>query len=160
MIAFLLMLGGLLEIPFMLAIAKHYSAYGSTRLVRTGLVFGLINGVSVVLTGAVAEHIHMGVHIAWSLLVFVSFVPLLVAYSMLLWSQGGTKRLVSLWGYVVCGVDLGLLAALVYAGSDPGVGSLMEWIAVFAFLVWVVLLSRSISREARTPADRGKESKI
>ena len=154
-----MILGGLLEIPFMVAVARHYSTYGRKRLVRTGLVFGLVNSVAVVLTGAVAEHIHMGVHIAWSLLVFVSFIPLLVAYSMLLWSLGGAKRLVGLCGYVVCGVDLGLLAALVYGGTDPGAGSLMEWIAVFAFLIWVVLLSYSILRGARTPDGPAKEPK-
>jgi len=155
-----MMIGGLLEIPFMVAVARYYAGYGSTRLVRAGLLFGVINGVSVVLTGAVAEHIHMGAHIAWSLLIFVSFIPLLVAYSMILWDQGGTKRLVSLYGYVVCGVDLGLLAALVYGGTDPGAGSLMEWIAVFAFLIWVVLLSHDILRGARTPDDRAKEPKV
>ena len=101
----------------------------------------------------------MGVHVGWSLLVFVSFVPLLVVYGMLLWSQGGIKRLVGLFGYVVCGIDLGLLAALIQGGTDPGAGSLMEWLAVFSFLAWVVLLSFSILRTARTAIDLGKGSR-
>jgi hypothetical protein len=152
-----MILGGLLAVPFFMAVAKHYSAYGQKGLVRTGLAAGLVNGVSVVLAGAVAEHVHMGVHMGWSLLIFVSYLPLLVAYSMLLWSLPGFAKPVSLYGYAVCGIDVGLLVALLHGGTDPGAGSLMEWVAVFAFLLWVVLLTLSTWWTSRAFYDRRKE---
>ena len=144
-----MILGGLLEIPFFVAVSRHYREYGSKKLVRTGLVAGILNGLSVFMAGVFAEHVNMGVHLSWSLVIFLSFIPLLVAYGVILWKSPGLSRVVSLFGYIAVVVDMGLLAALLSGGTDPGPGSVMEWVSVFAFLAWVALVSVDLLRRLR-----------
>jgi hypothetical protein len=136
-----MILGGLLSIPFFVGASRFFMERGSRRLARAGMALGIVNGIAVVMAGAVAEHVHLGVHIGWSLLIFASFIPLLAVYGVLLWRIGGFARAVSAYGSLVCAVDLGLLAALFASGPVSGLGSIMEWVAVFAYLAWVGLAS-------------------
>jgi hypothetical protein len=144
-----MILAGLLEIPFFVLVSRCYSEYGGKRLVRTGLVAGIVNGGSVVMAGVFAEHVSMGVHIAWSILIFLSFLPLLVVYGLIFWKASRFSRSVSLYGFVVCAVDIGLLGALAQGGMESGPGSTMEWISVFTYLAWVVLVSVDLLRGLR-----------
>ena len=132
---------GLLAIPFYVGVWRCCVGSGLPRLLRTALVAGIVNGLAVAMAGVVAEHVHLGAHIGWSLLIFVSFLPLLLAYGLVLWRRGGFSRAVGAYGFAVCLTDLGLLAALFVGGPESGPGSLMEWVAVFAYLAWVGLVS-------------------
>ena len=158
-----MILGGLLSLPFFVGIYDRYREKAPRRWLRTGLVAGIVNGVAVLMAGAVAEHVNLAAHIVWSMLIFVSFLPLLTAHGWVLWKLGGFSRVVGVYGFVVCLADLGLLGALFATGPDPGLGSLMEWVAVFAYLAWVALVSveqclrirttRSLSRTGAFPAE-------
>jgi len=122
---------------------------------------GIVNGVAVLMAGVVAEHVNLAAHIVWSMLIFVSFF-LADGARLGPWKLGGFSRVVGVYGFVVCLADLGLLGALFATGPDPGPGSLMEWVAVFAYLAWVALVSveqwlrirstRSLSRTDAFPA--------
>jgi hypothetical protein len=144
-----MILAGLCALPFFVAVSRYYAKYGSKRLVRTGLVAGIVNGVSVVMAGAFAEHINMGVHVGSALVVFLSFVPMLVAYGLIFWKLRGFSRFVSVYGFVVCAIDVGLVAVLFTGGLDAGPGSIMEWVSVFTYLSWVGLVSVDLLRWQR-----------
>ncbi len=136
-----MIVGGLLEVVFFAGLYRHYRAGAGKRLARTGLIAGQVNGVSVFMAGVVAEHVNLGVHIGWSLLIFASFLPLLTAFGLVFWRLGGFPRAIGMYGFAVCLADLGLLAALFTGGPDSGADSVMEWVAVFAYLAWVALVS-------------------
>ncbi len=140
---------GLLAIPFYVGVWKGSVGSGPGRLLRTALVAGIVNGLAVAMAGAVAEHVDLGAHIGWSLLIFASFLPLLVAFGAVLWKRGGFSKAVGAYGFVVCLADLGLFAALFAGGPAAGPGSLMEWVAVFAYLAWVALVSVDLFVRAR-----------
>jgi hypothetical protein len=144
-----MILAGLLAVPFFVAVSRYYAQHGRKGLVRTGLVAGVVNGVSVFMAGVFAEHVNMGAHIIWALLIFVSFVPMLVAYGLIFWKLRGFSRFVSVYGFVVCAIDVGLVAVLFIGGLDAGPGSIMEWIAVFTYLSWVGLVSVDLLRRLR-----------
>lgn len=136
-----MVLAGLLSMPFFMGLYGRYRPEAPRRWLKTGLVAGVVNGVAVVMAGVVAEHVHLGVHIGWALLIFASFLPLLVAHGVAFWRLGGFSRAVGIYGFAVCLADLGLLAALFATGPEPGLGSVMEWVAVFGYLAWVGLVS-------------------
>jgi hypothetical protein len=141
-----MLLAGLFEIPFFFALSARYSTCGPTRLLRIGLLAGVTNGLAVVMSGVFAEHVHVGLHLAWSYLIFLTFIPLLLAYNLALWRTPGASRWLSRYGFVVCAVDAVLLAVVLSSGLGAGLGSLMEWAAVWTYLVWMVwvaLLARS-----------------
>ena len=97
-----MILGGLLSLPFFVGIYDRYREKAPRRWLRTGLVAGIVNGVAVLMAGAVAEHVNLAAHIVWSMLIFVSFLPLLTAHGWVLEARGvlkGGRRL------RVCGVS-------------------------------------------------------
>lgn len=147
-----MVLGGLLSILFFVGLYGRYRAQAPRRWLKTGLAAGIVNGVAVVMAGVVAEHVHLGVHIGWSLLIFASFLPLLVAYGVVLWRSGVFSRVVAIYGFAVCLADIGLLSALFAGGAEPGGGSVMEWVAVFGYLAWVALVS--VGMASRPPWSR------
>jgi hypothetical membrane protein len=141
-----MVVAGLLAIPFFAGVSGYYAAYGRKWLVRTGLAAGMVNGLAVVMAGAFAEHVDMTAHRGWSLLIFASFLPLLVAHGLIMWDLRGFSRFVGAYGYAVCAADIGMAAALYCDGEVAGAGSVMEWVAVFSYLAWVLLLSADLFR--------------
>jgi len=152
-----MIVAGVLALAFFWGLAEYYSGRASARLVRAAKGLGAFNAVAIVLTGAVAEHVNMAAHIAWSVLLFGSLVPLLFVYGLILRELPGFSRVVSWYGFAACAADVVLLVTLgIVGGPDPGVGSLLEWVVVFQYILWVVLISLDVTRgpiiRARKPA--------
>jgi hypothetical membrane protein len=145
-----MILGGLLEIPFFVALSKHFANTVRKGLLRTGSVAGVVNGVSVVMAGVFAEHVNKGVHVAWSVLIFISLVPLLTAYGVTFVKLSGLSKLVGVYGLAVCAVDVGSIGAVAAGGMESSAGSIMEWVVAFTYLSWVGLVSVDLLRRWRT----------
>jgi len=148
-------LGGLAEMLFFIAIYVHYSRYGHRWILIIGLIAGIINGVSVLMSGVYPEHtieiidittVYANEHEDWSLLIFFSFIPVLLAFSIAFWGMKGTSRWVSLYGLLVCAIDVSFLVTFLSDGQN---GSIMEWIAVFSYLIWVLIVSLDVLRRSR-----------
>ncbi|MFN2236539.1 MAG: DUF998 domain-containing protein [Anaerolineales bacterium] len=134
-------LGGLALVLFFIALYRQYSAWWSNWLRWIAISAGVVNGLAVLMSGAYAEHINMKAHTTWSYLIFFSLIPLLLAYSLAFWKRTGGSKAISLYGFVVCAVDVFFLANILSGGLDPGLGSVMEWFSVFSYLVWILLVS-------------------
>jgi hypothetical protein len=148
-------LAGLAEILFFIAIYAHYSRHGRRWILIIGLIVGIINGISVSMSGVYPEHvieiiditnINVNEHEAWSFLIFFSFIPVLLAFSLTFWGASGTSRWVTLYGFLVCAIDVIFLATVL---SD-GQGAIMEWFTVFSYLIWVLLVSLDVLKRSRT----------
>jgi hypothetical protein len=144
-----MILTGLAEIPFFVAISAYHSRYGRKWLLRIGLLAGIINGVSVFMSGVYAEHINNHAHVTWSYIIFFSFIPVLLAHNPVFWGVSRASRRVSLYGFIVCAIDVFFLATILSGGLGPGLGSIMEWVSVFAFLGWMVLISLDVLKRSR-----------
>ena len=138
-------LGGLAEILFFIAIYAHYSQFGRRWVLRIGLIAGLIFGVSVSMSGINPEYPNMVEHETWSYLIFFSMIPLLLAFSLAFLGMVGTSRWVSLYGFLVCVINVIFLVLIL---SDRQ-GSMMEWITVLLYLIWVLLVSLDVLERAR-----------
>jgi len=137
------------EFLFIVRLYFQYSHDSRIWFLRIGTLSGIFNALALLMTGVYAQHIDMDVHITWSYLIFYSLIPLLVAYSLALW--GKTKRLtaVSVFGCIVCLVDFFFLARIIRHGLGSGVGPVLEWATVFAYMTWVCLMSWSLSKIRR-----------
>jgi hypothetical protein len=147
-------LSGLAEILFFIAIYSHYSQYGRRWILIVGLVAGIINGISVLMSGVYPEHAieiidmtntNVSEHETWSFLIFFSFIPVLLAFSLGFWGMNGTSRWVTLYGFLVCAIDVIFLATVL---SD-GQGAIMEWFSVLSYLIWVLLVSLDVLKRSR-----------
>ena len=148
-------LGGLAEIMFFIAIYAHSSPHGRRWVLIIGLMAGLINGISVVMSAVNPEHVieitdlttmNANEHETWSFLIFFSFIPVLLAFSLAFWKTSETSRWVTLYGFLVCAVDILFLAM---ALSDGPTNAIMEWLTVFSYLIWVLLVSLDVLKRSR-----------
>ena len=148
-------LAGLAEILFFIAIYAHYSQHGRRWILIIGLIAGIINGISASMSGVYPEHvieitdltnINVSEHETWSLLIFFSFIPVLLAFSLAFWKTSETSRWVTLYGFLVCAVDILFLAM---ALSDGPTNAIMEWLTVFSYLIWVLLVSLDVLKRSR-----------
>jgi hypothetical protein len=138
-------LGGLAEILFFIAIYAHYSQYGRRWVLMIGLIAGLIFGVSVSMSGIYPEYPNMDEHETWSYLIFFSMIPLLLAFSLAFFGMRWTSRWVSLYGLLVCVINVIFLALIL---SDRQ-GTIMEWVTVILYLIWVLLVSLDVLKRSR-----------
>lgn len=143
-------LGGLALIAFFIALSVDYSNPERRGLLRIALLAGVTNGGSVLMSGVYAEHVNMDAHTTWSYIIFLSLIPVLLAFSLAFWGIPGTSRSISLYGFVVCAVDIFFLATILSGGLDPGLGSIMEWFSVFSYLVWVMLVALDVRKRSGT----------
>jgi hypothetical protein len=147
-------LAGLAEILFFIAIYAHYSQHGQRWILMIGLIAGLISSFSVIMSGVYPEHVieiiditnsNVNEHETWSYLIFFSMIPLLLAFSLAFRRMSRTSRWVTRYGFLVCAIDVIFLST---ALSD-GPGALAEWIAVLGYLIWVLLVSLDVLKRSR-----------
>ena len=139
-------LAGLAAILFYVGIYQWYSKKERNRLLAAALVVGFVNALSIIMTGVFSESVNYSLHVFWSFLIFISFVPVLILVNSALLTYPGFNKLISYYGFVVAVIDASLLIMLLIAGFGPGIGPLMEWIAVFSYLIWVGLIAYSTTK--------------
>ncbi len=147
-------LGGLAVLLFFIAIYAHYSHHGRRWILSIGLVAGIINGISILMSGVYPERVIEikdltteieNQHESWSLLIFFSLIIVLLSFSLTFWRTSGTSRWVSLYGFLVCAIDVIFLVTFL---SDSQ-GAIMEWFTVFSYLIWVLLVSLDMLKWSR-----------
>jgi len=150
-----IILGGIAELLFFVAIYSHYSQYGHRWILIIGLIAGLISSFSVIMSGVYPERvieitdftsINANEHETWSLVIFFSMILLLVAFGLAFWRTSGTLRWVTLYGFLVCAIDVIFLVTVL---SDSRQGAIMEWFTVFSYLIWVFLISLDVLKSSR-----------
>jgi len=148
--------GGLAEILFFIAISMLISLEDRPWLWRIAVLAGVINGVAVLMSGVYAEHINMDAHTTWSYIIFLSLIPLLLAFNLAFWGTPGISKGISRYGFVVCAIDIFFLITILSGGLGPGLGSVMEWFSVFTYRIWILLVSlvfRTRSHVESQPTD-------
>jgi hypothetical protein len=144
-------LAGLAEIPFFIAIYVIYLQYSLKWLLFIGLLAGLMNGLAVFMTGVNPLHLagDINAHVTWSYIIFFSLIPVLVAFGLAFWRVKGVSRYIGLYGFAACAIDIFFLATLLSGHVGAGLGSIMEWFSVFSYIVWIALVSFDVLVRSR-----------
>jgi hypothetical protein len=146
---------GLAEVPFFIAIYAFYLRYSQKWLLLSGLLVGLINGLAIFMTGINPLSLtgDISAHVTWSYIIFFSMIPMLVAFSLVLWKTKGNSRYVGIYGFAVCAIDTVFLVTLLSGHIGAGLGSIMEWFLVFSYLAWIVFISIDVLVKSRANAE-------
>ena len=155
---------GLAEVPFFVAIYASYLRYSQIWLLLVGLLAGLINGVAIFMTGINPLSLtgDISAHVTWSYIIFFSMIPVLVAFSLTFWKAKGISRYIGIYGFAVCAIDIVFLVTLLSGHIGAGLGPIMEWFSVFSYLAWIVFISLDVlvRSRANTESEMDKQSSI
>ncbi|MHA2314534.1 MAG: DUF998 domain-containing protein [Candidatus Hermodarchaeia archaeon] len=127
-----------------------FSAYKNTkhyRLLIIATVIGMFNAFSIVMSGVFSEDIYQ-LHFIFSLLIFATWVPVLFSMNYILFKQGGYEKGISYYGFVVGVLNTIFVLFVLLFGTDSG--AIIEWISIFSFLTWALLVVLFIIWRFRT----------
>ncbi len=77
----------------------------------------------------------------WSLLIFITWIPVLFLTNIALLKQGGYIAWVCIYGLILGIIDTFFVLYALLIGTDTG--SLSEWVTIFSFIGWTMLLAIS-----------------
>lgn len=101
------------------------------------LISGLMNGFSIFMSGVYPEVPHYQTHFTWSLLIFVSLIPILILFSLYLRRYSGLNKIISYSGFLLAAYNLIFVIYALTEGTTSG--ALLEWISVFSYIGWIIL---------------------
>lgn len=152
-------LTGLAEAPFFIAIYVFYLQYSQKWLLLIGLLAGLINSLAVFMSGINPLSLtgDISAHVAWSYIIFFSLIPMLIAFGLAFWRVKDVSRYIGLYGFAVCAIDIFLLVTLLSGRIGAGLGTILEWFSVFSYLAWIALISFDVYMKS---ARRGLKARL
>jgi hypothetical protein len=141
-------LAGVSLVPFYIGLFKTFGEQRGFRLLTLVLVIGMLNSLSVMMSGVFSEDVY-DIHYLWSLAIFATWIPVLFLANTALLKQGGIIRWVSFYGLGLGVIDTSFVLYVLTLGT--GTGAIMEWITIFSFIAWTVLLAIPSLRYYRSP---------
>lgn len=106
------------------------------------LMYGLMNGFSIIMSAVYPEVPHNKAHFIWSLMIFIAFIPVLILISVFLRRYSGLNRIISYSGFLLAAYNSAFVVYVLAEGTSSG--SLLEWISVFSYQVWIILYAISL----------------
>ncbi|MHA2024377.1 MAG: DUF998 domain-containing protein [Candidatus Thorarchaeota archaeon] len=126
-----------------------YKTFGEDRkkLLVIAVLIGLLNSLSVMMSGVFSEDVYE-LHYFWSFMIFATWIPVLFLTNFALLKQGGLIKWVSLYGLALAAFDTLFVLYVLFIGTDSG--AIIEWITIFSFIAWAVLLAISALKGSMT----------
>jgi hypothetical protein len=137
---------GLSVIPFTIGIYKFYLKQMSSKILILVLIFGILNGISILMSGVFSEDIYE-LHFFWSLMIFVTLIPFLLLTNVGLWNHQEFSKPIGIYGLSLGIFDAIFVVYVLLIGTDTG--SILEWITIFAFMPWTVFVMIQALRKDR-----------
>ncbi len=131
---------GLLLPLFYAGLYKAFGEQGRSKLLTLAVLVGVFNSLSVTMSGVFSENVYE-LHYMWSLLIFITWIPVLFLTNIALLKQGGYIAWVCIYGLILGIIDTFFVLYALLIGTDTG--SLSEWVTIFSFIGWTMLLAIS-----------------
>jgi hypothetical protein len=131
------MLTGLSLVIFYVGFVAWNASRERWKILVGILIYGFMNGFSIIMSAVYPEVPDYPAHFIWSLLIFIAFIPLLILISLYLRRYSGLNKIISYSGFVLAVYN----TAFVIYGLTEGTtsGALLEWISVFSYIGWIML---------------------
>jgi hypothetical membrane protein len=133
-------LTGVCLLLFYVGVYSWYTKNTASRVLALALLVGVFNAVSLSLVGVFSEDIYP-LHIVTSLSFFVSVIPVMLLLNGFLVSQSGVEREIGVIGFLVTAIDVFFCVRVLTVGTTGG--AIFEWVTVFAFIGWALLVTFS-----------------
>jgi len=141
-----MVLCGAFGIPFFLALYPVLAPIGRRRFLAAGVLMGIVNSLSVAMTGVFPEDVNLEVHLYWSYSIFLSVIPMLIVVNAIFRKAGGFSRFIGGFGFLACAVNAVFVGLVIRDGLQPGLCSVMEWGAVSGYVLWIAIVSADVAR--------------
>lgn len=136
-------LTGLSLVPFYIGMYMLFREPSGSKLISIATFFGFLNVLSIVLSAVFPEDVYE-LHFIWSLMIFLTWIPVLFLTNVSLFRTSGFTKWISLYGLGLALFDTGFVVNVVLLGTSTG--SINEWITIFAFLGWIIMLALAAIR--------------
>ncbi|MDO8124052.1 MAG: DUF998 domain-containing protein [Candidatus Hermodarchaeota archaeon] len=127
-----------------------FSSYKNTKHYRILLIataIGMFNAFTIIMSGVFSEDIYE-LHFIFSLLIFATWIPVLFSMNYILFKQGVYEKGISYYGFVLGVLNIIFVLFLLLFGTDSG--AIIEWISIFSFMTWALLVVLFIIWRFRT----------
>ena len=127
-----------------------FAAYKNTKHYRILIIataIGMFNALTIIMSGVFSEDIYQ-LHFIFSLLIFATWIPVLFSMNYILFKQGGYEKGISYFGFVVGALNTIFVLYVLLFGTDTG--AIIEWISIFSFMTWALLVVLFIIWRFRT----------
>jgi hypothetical membrane protein len=117
-----------------------FAAYKNTkhhRILFIAIAIGMFNAFTIIMSGVFSEDIY-ALHFIFSLLIFATWIPVLFLLNYILFKQGGYEKGISYYGFVVGVLNTIFVLFVLLLGTESG--AIIEWISIFSFLTWALLV--------------------
>ncbi|MFW9795367.1 MAG: DUF998 domain-containing protein [Candidatus Thorarchaeota archaeon] len=133
-----------------------YKTFGEERknLFVIAVLIGFLNSLSVMMSGVFSEDMYE-LHYFWSFMIFATWIPVLFLTNFALLKRSGPIKWVSLYGLALAVFDTLFVFYVLLIGTDSG--AIIEWITIFSFIIWAILLASSALRESVDSSTISKE---
>ncbi len=127
---------GLLLVPFFVSVGPWYDIAKNSKFFYTGAeLFGIVLALGMIMQAIFPQGTTL--HRPWSTVCFLSMLVMLLLANGALLKNPKFNRLIGYYGFAAALASLAFMA--LYAMDKSPV--ILEWIAVYAGLLWVLLLS-------------------
>jgi hypothetical protein len=145
---------GLLSIIFYWGFYSYLIKDKTAIVFKIILVLGLLNSLSVSLTGVFAESINIEMnqlHIIFSVCIFATLLPLLFIVSLSLFIHPEYPNYITAWGFIAFIIDTIFLLTFIVGGEMFENAAILDFLAVFSYFFWIFLIILSIIRHRTKP---------
>ncbi|UCE10945.1 MAG: DUF998 domain-containing protein [Candidatus Thorarchaeota archaeon] len=131
-------LAGISLIPFYVGLFQTFGEEGRNRILTLAMTIGVLNTVAIMMSGVFSEDVY-DIHYLASFSIFLTWIPVLLLTNLALLNQGGFIMWTSRYGLVLGVIDTLFMFYVLLFGTDTG--AIIEWVTIFSFVAWTVLLA-------------------
>jgi hypothetical protein len=131
-------LAGLSVLPFYLGVYLSWHTKFAQTPLSVATLMGMVNCAAIVMSAVFSEDVY-DLHFFWSFMIFLSWIPVLLITNWLFIRAQGWIRVAGMFGLGLGLFDTGFVLYVLAFGSSAG--SILEWVTIFAFFGWAVLVA-------------------
>ncbi|WP_230742069.1 DUF998 domain-containing protein [Methanooceanicella nereidis] len=133
------MITGISMALFFIGLKRHYTTEKNKRNMTLTLAMGLFSSFSLIMIGIFSED-YPQEHTLWSGIFFVALIIFMILANITLMKHKGFFKPIGYYAFVIIMLDLALIVTKVMGMKVP----ILEWLTVFASIIWILLLAYNI----------------
>lgn len=138
---------GILTIIFYREFYSLNSKQKSTFLLKLIFILGIMNGLSIFMSGIFAESINYPLHFLFSFLIFFTLLPLLLMMNIYIWNNQNYTKISSILGFIVASINLIFIVIAIIGGDLFENAAILEWISLFSYFLWMLVIIYQVIKE-------------